>query len=146
MCCVAQPPQASKYGQNGVSRSGEATSTLMRRACDPSRSTVTVSPGSTLGTKTGPEAPSAVPSAFAPRRLIVTCSATTGSQQKLAIAVPALDGRGDKPHDLETERGDEGCHVLADRAMHGSVAHDALLHMIAPRLELRLHEHGQFRA
>src|ERR687898_675899 len=118
----------------------------MRFACDLSRSMVTVSPGRTPGTKTGPDALSAMPSALAPRRVIVTCSVTARSQQKLTIAVPAFDRRGNEAQRREAEGCDEGGHALAHVAVHGLVAHDALLHALAARLELRLDENGQGRA
>src|SRR5918997_4164557 len=140
MCCVAQPPHSAKYGQNGVSRSGEGTSTETRRARAPSRSIVTVSPGSAWDTKTGPAAPSAIPSAFAPRRAIVTCSVTACSHEEFEVAVPTCDRGGDEAQRREAQRCDERRQVLAHLAAHGHVAHDALLDAPAPGLELRLDE------
>ena len=88
---------------------------------------------------------SAMPSPRWPRRAMVSCSVTRGTQQELGIAVAAFDRRGDDADNAPAERGDETRNVVANRRAHGDVSHDAFLERRAAGLELRFDQRDQLR-
>src|SRR6478609_1955671 len=80
----------------------------------------------------------ATPSPRWPTWSMVRRSTMFQSNQKLTVAVAARDGRGEHTNYLETKPGRKTRDIIADRLMHGLVAHEAFLDGSARRLELRL--------
>src|SRR5262245_12113673 len=79
------------------------------------------------------------------RRNQPKASAVPRRDQKFAIAVAAGNGGGDDAFDLPALRSDERSDVVADRGVHGGIAHDALLDETPPGFELRLDQRQQLR-
>src|SRR5215471_16866499 len=81
-----------------------------------------------------------MPSPRWPTPIDVSFSTTFRPDEKFAVAVAARDRRGDEAAHTPALGGKE-CHdVIADRGVHGRIAHDALFDRLARSLELRLDE------
>ena len=74
---------------------------------------------------------------------MTTRSATPRPDQEFAVAVAAEDGRGIGPTMASPSAATKPAMSSHTAALHRLVAHDALPHMLAPRLELRLDQRDE---
>src|SRR5476651_524714 len=79
------------------------------------------------------------------RSIIRRSSATPRSDQEFAISLSARDRRRHRADDAPALSRDKTLNVRANGILHRLVAHNPLLEVRPPRLELRLHQHNEFR-